>query len=40
MLDPAEIKDRLADVGARLQTRGGDLSAELADLAALDAERR
>jgi seryl-tRNA synthetase len=40
MLDPTEIKDRLADVGSRLLTRGGDLSAELADLGALDAERR
>ena len=40
MLDPAEIRDRLDIVGARLQTRGGDLSAEIADLAALDAERR
>jgi seryl-tRNA synthetase len=40
MLDPAEIRDRLDVVGARLQTRGGDLSAEIADLAALDAERR
>ena len=40
MLDPAEIRDRLDVVGARLQTRGGDLSAEIADLAALDAGRR
>jgi seryl-tRNA synthetase len=40
MLDPAEIRDRLDVVGARLQTRGGDLSTEIADLAALDAERR
>jgi seryl-tRNA synthetase len=40
MLDPAEIRDRLPEVAARLQTRGGDLSRELADLGALDAERR
>jgi seryl-tRNA synthetase len=40
MLDPAELRDRLDVVGARLQTRGGDLSTEIADLAALDAERR
>ncbi len=40
MIDPAEIRDRLPDVAARLQTRGGDLSRELADLGALDAERR
>jgi len=40
MLDPADLRDRLDDVAARLQTRGGDLSRELADLAALNAERR
>ncbi len=40
MLDPAVLRDRLDDVAARLATRGGDLSRELADLAALDAERR
>jgi len=40
MLDPGDLRDRLADVTARLATRGGDLSRELGDLAALDAERR
>jgi len=40
MLDPGDLKDRLAETTARLATRGGDLSRELADLAVLDAERR
>ena len=40
MLDPVLVKDRLADVEARLNTRGVDLSQELAELAKFEAERR
>ena len=40
MLDPVLVKDRLAEVEKRLATRGLDLSEELADLAAVEAERR
>jgi seryl-tRNA synthetase len=40
MLDPADLRDRPEDVAARLRSRGGDLSRELAEVAALDAERR
>jgi seryl-tRNA synthetase len=40
MLDPVLVRDRLADVEARLNTRGLDLSKELAELARVEAERR
>jgi seryl-tRNA synthetase len=40
MLDPADLRDRPDDVAARLRSRGGDLSRELAEVAALDVERR
>jgi seryl-tRNA synthetase len=40
VLEPALLRERFDDVAARLRTRGGDLSRELADLAALDAQRR
>jgi seryl-tRNA synthetase len=40
MLDPAYVRDRLSEVEARLRSRGLDPAAELADLGALDAERR
>ena len=40
MLDPGDLRDRLAETTARLGTRGGNLSRELGDLAALDADRR
>jgi seryl-tRNA synthetase len=40
MLDPALIRDDLSLVEARLRSRGMDPSAELAELASLDAERR
>src|SRR5262245_43568462 len=40
MLDPVLVKDRLPEVEKRLATRGLDLSKELADLAAVEAERR
>jgi seryl-tRNA synthetase len=40
MLDPALLRDNLATVGARLQQRGRDLSAELEALASLEARRR
>ena len=40
MLDPALFRDDLSLVESRLRSRGMDPSAELADLAALDAERR
>jgi seryl-tRNA synthetase len=40
MLDPVLVKDRLSEVEKRLATRGLDLSKELADLAAVEAERR
>ncbi len=40
MIDPALIRDRLPEVDARLRARGMDPSADLAALAALEAERR
>jgi seryl-tRNA synthetase len=40
MLDPAYLKDHLSEVEQRLQARGLDVSRELADYAALEAERR
>jgi seryl-tRNA synthetase len=40
MLDAALVRDHLADVDARLRTRGMDPSRELSELASLDAERR
>jgi seryl-tRNA synthetase len=40
MLDPALVRDNLPFVEARLRARGLDPSREIADLAALDAERR
>lgn len=40
MLDPLFVRDRLSDVDVRLRTRGMDPSRELAELAALEAERR
>src|SRR5690606_32496908 len=40
MLDPALFRDDLSLVESRLRSRGMDPSAELADRAALDAERR
>jgi seryl-tRNA synthetase len=40
MLDPADLRDRFDEIAARLRSRGGDLSGELSELAALDAERR
>jgi len=40
MLDPAYLKDRLADVEIRLRSRGLDASTELADLAQIEQERR
>jgi seryl-tRNA synthetase len=40
MLDAAFVRDHLADVDARLRTRGMDPSRELSELASLDAERR
>jgi seryl-tRNA synthetase len=40
MLDPVLVRDRLPDVEARLNTRGLDLSKELAEVAAVEAERR
>jgi seryl-tRNA synthetase len=40
MIDPLLVRDRLADVEARLNTRGTDLSQELAELARVEAERR
>src|SRR3954466_11050340 len=40
MLDPALIRDHLDVVRAALQNRGLDLSAELEELSALDAQRR
>src|SRR6185503_12181348 len=40
MLDPIYVRDHLADVEARLRLRGLDPGADLANLAALEAERR
>jgi len=40
MLDPVYVREKAADVEARLRSRGMDPSRELADLAALEAERR
>ena len=40
MLDSVLVRDRLADVETRLNTRGIDLSKELAELAGVEAERR
>jgi seryl-tRNA synthetase len=40
MIDPGYVKDRLAELDARLRTRGMDPSKELAELTALEAERR
>ncbi|HYN10840.1 MAG TPA: serine--tRNA ligase [Vicinamibacterales bacterium] len=40
MLDSVLVRDRLADVETRLNTRGLDLSKELAELATVEAERR
>jgi len=40
MLDPVFVRDHLAEVEARLRQRGLDPAADLADLAALEAERR
>jgi seryl-tRNA synthetase len=40
MLDPVLVKDRLTEVEARLNTRGVDLSKELAELAKVESERR
>jgi seryl-tRNA synthetase len=40
MLDAAFVREHLPEVEARLRTRGGDPSAELAEFAALEAERR
>jgi seryl-tRNA synthetase len=40
MLDPVLVRDRLPEVETRLSTRGLDLSKELAELAAVEAERR
>ena len=40
MIDPLLVRDRLADVEARLNARGTDLSKELAELARVEAERR
>ena len=40
MLDPVLVKDRLTEVESRLNTRGVDLSQELAELAKVESERR
>ena len=40
MLDPAYVRDHLSEVEARLRARGIDPSTDLAELAALEAERR
>jgi len=40
MLDPAYVRDRLHDVQNRLGSRGIDVSGELTDYAAIEAERR
>jgi len=40
MIDPVLVRDRLAEVDARLRARGMDPSAELAELSATEAERR
>jgi seryl-tRNA synthetase len=39
MLDPAYVRDHIDEVAARLSTRGGDFSRELAALKAKDTER-
>jgi seryl-tRNA synthetase len=40
MLDPAFLRDDLGALRAALEARGADLSAELEELAALEAQRR
>jgi seryl-tRNA synthetase len=40
MIDPALVRDKTDEVAARLRARGLDPSAELAELSALEAERR
>jgi seryl-tRNA synthetase len=40
MLDPAFLRDRLADVESRLRSRGIDVSRELEELSAVDEQRR
>jgi seryl-tRNA synthetase len=40
VIDPALVRDRLDEVGARLRSRGLDPAAELAELNELEAERR
>jgi len=40
MLDPALVRDHLADVEAKLRRRGIDPSAELAELSGLEADRK
>ncbi len=40
MIDPVLVRERLADVDARLRARGMDPSADLAELSALETERR
>ena len=40
MIDPQLIRDRLADVERGLRARGLDPTKELAELVALEAERR
>jgi seryl-tRNA synthetase len=40
MLDPAFVRDNLGALRAALEARGADLSAELEELAALEAHRR
>ena len=40
MLDPALVRDNLAEIDVRLRTRGLDPTRELADLSGLEADRR
>ena len=40
MIDPAFVRDRLPEVEARLRSRGMDPSADLAELASLETDRR
>ena len=40
MIDPTLVRDRLPDVDARLRARGLDPSADLAELSALESDRR
>ena len=40
MIDPFLVRERLADVEARLRARGLDPSADFADLGGLETERR